>query len=255
VTHDQEEALEVADRVAIFHEGRVEQVGTPEEVYERSATPFVCGFLGQVNLLHGRVQGGRVRIGAAEVEVPTSVSFDGAPVVAYARPHEIEVTLEGGDGAHLAGVVRRVLSVGPVVRLEVDRPDGGEPIAVELGRDACEALSTREATVCFCASAACGSSPTTGRRTAWVQGVGREKMGMHRQGFRPGESCVGPPGLPGALRGLRRRTTRGTRPTDPYGAPGLSEYGVEDRPDAAYPAKATGETRSDPIRTRLLASS
>ena len=86
VTHDKEEALEVPDRVAIFHEGWVEQVGTPEEVYERPATPFVCGFLGQVNPFHSRVQGGRVRIGAAEVEVPTPISFDGTPVVAYARP-------------------------------------------------------------------------------------------------------------------------------------------------------------------------
>jgi len=144
VTHDQEEALELADRVAIFHGGRIEQVGTPEEVYEHPATPFVCGFLGQVNLFHGRVRGGRVRIGTAEVDAPAPTPSDGARVVAYARPHEIDVTLEGGDGTHLAGLVRRVLPLGPLVRLEVDRLDGGEPVAVELGRDAYETLDVRE---------------------------------------------------------------------------------------------------------------
>ena len=68
VTHDQEEALEVSDRVVIMNEGRVEQSGTPEEVYERPATPFVYGFLGDVNLFHGRIHRGRVNIGASELE-------------------------------------------------------------------------------------------------------------------------------------------------------------------------------------------
>src|SRR5919198_789332 len=65
VTHDQDEALEVADRVVVMHQGRIEQVGTPEEVYERPATPFVYGFLGSVNLFHGRLENGRLRFGAA----------------------------------------------------------------------------------------------------------------------------------------------------------------------------------------------
>ena len=64
VTHDQEEALEVSDRVVIMNEGRVEQSGTPEEVYERPATPFVYGFLGDVNLFHGRIDRGLVKVGA-----------------------------------------------------------------------------------------------------------------------------------------------------------------------------------------------
>ena len=63
VTHDQEEALEVADRVVVMNEGRIEQIGTPEEVYEQPATPFVYGFLGDVNLFHGRIHQGRVNIG------------------------------------------------------------------------------------------------------------------------------------------------------------------------------------------------
>ena len=70
VTHDQEEALEVSDRVVIMNEGRVEQSGTPEEVYEHPATPFVYGFLGDVNLFHGRIDRGLVKVGASELEAP-----------------------------------------------------------------------------------------------------------------------------------------------------------------------------------------
>src|SRR5215211_718179 len=66
VTHDQEEALEVADRIAVMNEGKIEQIGTPEEVYEHPATPFVYNFLGNVNLFHGRVHDGQIKIGDAE---------------------------------------------------------------------------------------------------------------------------------------------------------------------------------------------
>jgi sulfate/thiosulfate transport system ATP-binding protein len=70
VTHDQEEALEVSDRVVIMNEGKIEQSGTPEEVYDRPATPFVYGFLGDVNLFHGRLDRGQVSIGANQLEAP-----------------------------------------------------------------------------------------------------------------------------------------------------------------------------------------
>ena len=62
VTHDQEEALEVADRVVVMNEGRIEQIGTPDEVYEQPASPFVYEFLGKVNLFHGRLHHGRAWI-------------------------------------------------------------------------------------------------------------------------------------------------------------------------------------------------
>src|SRR5438034_1307038 len=63
VTHDQEEALEVADRISVMNEGVVEQIGTPEEVYDQPANPFVYNFLGSVNLFHGRVHEGHARLG------------------------------------------------------------------------------------------------------------------------------------------------------------------------------------------------
>src|SRR5436305_1169904 len=63
VTHDQEEALEVADRVVVMNKGQIQQIGTPEEVFHKPATQFVMEFLGQVNVFHGRVQGGKAMLG------------------------------------------------------------------------------------------------------------------------------------------------------------------------------------------------
>ena len=86
VTHDQEEALEVADRVVVMNEGRIEQIGTPDEVYEHPANPFVYEFLGKVNLFHGRLHRGRARIGEIEVDAPEHVEAEELPAVAYVRP-------------------------------------------------------------------------------------------------------------------------------------------------------------------------
>ena len=107
VTHDQEEALEVADRIVVMHEGKVEQVGTPEEVYDQPASEFVYRFLGDVNLFHGRL----------------------------VRPHDVELTLtEPGAGA-VPATVRHVRRHGAVVRLALDRLDEGQPIEVEVARE------------------------------------------------------------------------------------------------------------------------
>ncbi len=79
VTHDQEEALEVSDRVVVMNQGKVEQVGTPQEVFDRPATPFVMGFLGNVNVFHGRVEAGRAHFGPLSVEYPEHAGADGPP--------------------------------------------------------------------------------------------------------------------------------------------------------------------------------
>src|SRR5688500_15795399 len=91
VTHDQEEALELADRIAITNQGRIEQIGTPEEVYEHPVTPFVYNFLGNVNLFHGRVQDGRLKVGELAVGDADAASPDAQRGVAYVRPHDVEV--------------------------------------------------------------------------------------------------------------------------------------------------------------------
>ncbi len=136
VTHDQEEALEVADRVVVMNEGRIEQIGTPDEVYEHPASPFVYEFLGKVNLFHGRLHQGRALMEGIELEAPEHTEADGLPAVAYVRPHDIQVEREINGGSALAARVFHILSVGPVVRLELVRDDNDkELIQVEITKE------------------------------------------------------------------------------------------------------------------------
>ena len=91
VTHDQEEALEVSDRVVVMNRGRVEQVGTPQEVFDKPATPFVMGFLGSVNVFHGRVEAGRAHLGPLSVDYPAHDGAAPRPAQGFARPWELEL--------------------------------------------------------------------------------------------------------------------------------------------------------------------
>ncbi len=140
VTHDQEEALEVADRVVVMNQGRIEQVGTPQEVYEHPATPFVFNFLGNVNLFHGRVHQGQARLGALDMPSPEHAAAHDAAAVGYVRPHDLELELQPNGGGSLAAVVRHVVAVGPVVRVSLDRRDTGGGVEAELTRERFEEL-------------------------------------------------------------------------------------------------------------------
>jgi sulfate transport system ATP-binding protein len=140
VTHDQEEALEVADRVVVMNEGRIEQVGTPDEVYEHPATPFVYRFLGSVNLFHGRVHEGRAEIGALVLDAPEHAKANNTPAEAYARPHEIEVLRAAGDEAAIPAILQRAIPLGPRIRLELNLEEGDQPIEAEVSREAWGAL-------------------------------------------------------------------------------------------------------------------
>lgn len=135
VTHDQEEALEVANRVVVMNEGRIEQVGTPEEVYDHPATPFVHNFLGNVNLFQGRVHHGRVRIGTLEIEVPDHTDTQDVPGVGYVRPHDVVIERRPEGAGAIEAVVRHTHIIGPVVRLELRRRDTGEPFEAELRKE------------------------------------------------------------------------------------------------------------------------
>jgi len=112
VTHDQEEAMEVADRIVVMNKGRIEQVGTPDEVYQHPATPFVYEFLGDVNVFHGR---------------------------GYARPHEVELFREAVQ-ASVAATVEHLAPRGPAVRVELRAADGGATIEADLSREALRVL-------------------------------------------------------------------------------------------------------------------
>jgi len=131
VTHDQEEALEVSDRVAVMSKGKIEQIGTPEEVYDNPANPFVYNFLGNVNLFHARVEEGDIRL-ATGTAGPQAVNGK----VAYVRPHDVEIFREstGGDADILAGV-EHIGFAGSIVNITLRRVDNKEVVDAEIPRD------------------------------------------------------------------------------------------------------------------------
>jgi sulfate transport system ATP-binding protein len=120
VTHDQEEAMEVADRVVVMNRGRIEQQGTPDEVYDHPATPFVLQFLGDVNLFHGRL---------GHAPGGNSVAAD----ISYVRPHELEILAQAAADTWPVRL-SQTLTVGPNTRLEFRRESDAGFVEVELAR-------------------------------------------------------------------------------------------------------------------------
>lgn len=136
VTHDQEEALEVADRIVVMNHGRVEQIGTPEEIYDRPATPFVYQFIGNVNLFHSRVNDGVASVGNLEVSVEEHKNASDAAGLAYVRPHDIDIQREPDGNTAFQAEVVNIQPIGAIVRLELRREDDGtELVEAELSRD------------------------------------------------------------------------------------------------------------------------
>ena len=132
VTHDQEEALEVADRVVVMNHGKIEQVGTPDEVYSNPASPFVYQFLGNVNVFHSRLHGQRADVGRdAADDVPSG------DAVAFVRPHDIDIEQAPVVGG-FESVVQEVHTIGPLVRVELAHE--AELVEVELTRERAAAL-------------------------------------------------------------------------------------------------------------------
>lgn len=144
VTHDQEEALEVADRVVIMNSGRIEQIGTPEEVYEDPASPFVFQFLGRVNLFRGRTaptEGDRAGPGAQAVGL--SSGEDGSDLVVGVRPHDVEIDREATREPSIEATVLRARLLGSIARVELRRLDSGELLEAELTRSQYRQLALR----------------------------------------------------------------------------------------------------------------
>jgi sulfate transport system ATP-binding protein len=135
VTHDQDEALEVADRVVIVNEGKIEQIGTPEEVYDHPANLFVYKFLGNVNLFRGRISDGQVHIGANVFEMPAGETNPNANAVAYARPYELEVGRQQNEITNIKAIILYLRAIGPIIRLELRRTDNDDLIDVELSKE------------------------------------------------------------------------------------------------------------------------
>ncbi|RDU65499.1 sulfate/molybdate ABC transporter ATP-binding protein [Helicobacter sp. MIT 14-3879] len=121
VTHDQEEALEVSDEIVVMNKGKIEQVGTPEEVYEHPVNPFVYSFLGNVNLFSGRMDSNGI------------VLDNKANNIIFARPHEIKVCLKEENNTTKVKIIsHRIL--GAIVRLNLEILETGDIIEAEISK-------------------------------------------------------------------------------------------------------------------------
>jgi sulfate transport system ATP-binding protein len=143
VTHDQEEALEVADQVVVMNEGRIEQVGTPEQVFHQPANEFVLNFLGHVNVFHGRVQQDRAIFGSLAVNVPGSKAAEGQQARLFVRPYDLEVSASPTGADSLRARVARIQSAGPVVKLEL-RTEDGQLVQVEVSHEQSKCLNLHQ---------------------------------------------------------------------------------------------------------------
>jgi sulfate transport system ATP-binding protein len=135
VTHDQEEAFEVADKVVVMNRGRVEQAGSPEEVFEHPANAFVMDFLGNVNVFHGRVEGGRAVLDPFEVAYPDYTHGEAKPAAVYVRPYELEVDRVPRGRSALKAEILRINPARSAVKVELLSKDFGIGVTVELAQE------------------------------------------------------------------------------------------------------------------------
>ncbi|MFC7513403.1 sulfate/molybdate ABC transporter ATP-binding protein [Herbaspirillum sp. GCM10030257] len=135
VTHDQEEALEVADQIVLMNKGKVEQIGAPDEVYNHPSSPFVYGFLGNVNLFHGRVHEGVLDAGGVTLDAPDHVQAQDAKGVGFVRPHELEVDRYTANAEGIVARLRRAHAIGPLAQLELERADNQELIEAVISTE------------------------------------------------------------------------------------------------------------------------
>lgn len=134
VTHDQEEALEVADRVVIMNEGRIEQTGTPEEVFHRPSSEFVIEFLGHVNIFHGRIEGDKAIFGPLEVEYSEAPPATVLPARGLVRPYHFDLDLVANGKPSFRATILHINAAAPQVKIEL-LSDAGQSVHVELPHD------------------------------------------------------------------------------------------------------------------------
>ncbi|HTO03194.1 MAG TPA: sulfate ABC transporter ATP-binding protein [Opitutus sp.] len=127
VTHDQEEALEIADEVVVMNQAKVEQVGTPQEVYDRPASPFVYQFLGNVNVFRAQ------SLVTAGARGPRGIIPDKEGLL-YVRPHDIEVVADEPAAIGIVAIVRHIHAAGSQARLSLEQVQNREPVDVEISR-------------------------------------------------------------------------------------------------------------------------
>ena len=142
VTHDQEEAMEIADRVVVMSHGKIEQVGTPSEIYDSPANPFVCQFLGSVNAIEAQVAGRRLHHPAIKLDDLRIPAGARKPATVFVRPHDIELKPD----AKSIAAVRFISTVGPIARVDVEAEGLEQPLEVEIASHRLTALGLEPGT-------------------------------------------------------------------------------------------------------------
>jgi sulfate transport system ATP-binding protein len=143
VTHDQDEAFEVADTVVVMNQGRVEQAGSPQDVFDHPANPFVMDFLGNVNMFTGRVQNGRATLGSWVVDYPEYPHAEARDATLYFRPHELDIQLQRNGVPAMAATVERINSAGPIARIALAADGFERGLNVELSKQRCDELALK----------------------------------------------------------------------------------------------------------------
>jgi len=148
VTHDQEEALELADRVVVMNAGRIEQDGTPDSVFHQPANEFVMNFLGRVNVFHGRIDGQRAVFGPIAISTPPTAEGASAAASAFVRPHEWDLSRRANGRPGFWATVQRVHAAGPIVRVRL-AADSGDAVEAEIAHERWRFLGAIEGEVVF----------------------------------------------------------------------------------------------------------
>jgi sulfate transport system ATP-binding protein len=139
VTHDQEEALELADQVVVMRQSRIEQIGSPREIYDRPATPFVYEFLGSANRLPCHVHAGRIDVAGGRVEPPFGSGIADGPAWLFVRPHDLAVE-RAGRAQGIAATLTSVMTTGPTYRLRLELERADAEVEAEMAKSRFDAL-------------------------------------------------------------------------------------------------------------------
>jgi sulfate transport system ATP-binding protein len=143
VTHDQEEAFEMADQVVVMSQGRIEQTGTPQAVFDNPATSFVMDFLGNVNVFHGRVQSGRVQLGPFSLQYDDYQHDEPRDATAYVRPHELDLDRAPSQSS-LLGTIRQINPAGSVLKVRVAIEEFGIELNVDVTHIRAKSLNLKQ---------------------------------------------------------------------------------------------------------------
>jgi sulfate transport system ATP-binding protein len=142
VTHDQEEAFEMADQVVVMNQGRIEQIGTPQAVFDSPSTAFVMDFLGNVNVFHGRVQSGRVSLGPFNLRYDDYQHDEPRDATAYVRPHELSIDRSPSQSS-LPGKIKQLNPAGSMLKVRVSIEDFGVDLSIDVTHERAKSLGLK----------------------------------------------------------------------------------------------------------------